>query len=460
MRQVLWSKEELEDALNYQNINDFSPITGASIDTRTMKKGDMFFALSGENFNGNEFIDIAFQKGASLCFSDDIEKVNLGNRDQVVKVNDVSKTLDILAKYRRKSMSGKVIGITGSVGKTSTREMLRLALSSCGKTFASTRNFNNHYGLPVSLINCPKDVDFCILELGMSNKGEILNLTKIAKPNISIITNIHPVHLEFFDSTLDIAYAKSEVFENMQQSGFVILNRESLHFNVQLNQAKKFGLEIYTFGRDDKATCYINDIICEKNIKRVKIKCFNKNFEQDFDNSVGEHLIYNSLAIFICTSVLNVDLTEMQKALINFKPQSGRGEVINLSKHIKLIDESYNSSPEALSAAIKNAAFIKQNNERVLAILGDMKELGVKEKDFHKDISIDGIDKLFCVGKLMKNLYDNSNEEVKGVHQNNSDEMSKIINDYIEENDIILVKGSLSMQMKLIVDSIKNKWAK
>lgn len=460
MKQVLWSKKELEDALNYQDINYFSDVIGASIDTRTIEKGDMFFALSGENFNGNEFIDIAFQKGASLCFSDDIEKVSQANRNKVIKVNEVAKALNTLAKYRRQSMNGKVIGITGSVGKTSTKEMLKLALSYCGQTFASTKNFNNHYGLPLSLINCPKDVDFCILELGMSNKGEILNLTKIAKPNISIITNIHPVHLEFFASTEDIAYAKSEIFENMQQPGFAILNKESVHFNVQLNQAKKFGLEIFTFGKDAKSNCYINDIIDDKNVKRVKMKCLNQDFEQNFDRSVGDHLIYNSLAIFICASVLNVDLTEIQKALINFKPQSGRGELINLSKCIKLVDESYNASPEALSSAIKNVVSFRKNNERVLVILGDMKELGVKEVEFHKNINIDGIDKVFCVGKLMKNLYDNSAEEVKGVYKENSNEMSKIINDYIKENDIILVKGSLSMQMKLIVDSIKNKWIK
>ena len=460
MKNVLWSKKELEDALNYKEINYFSDVTGASIDTRTIKKGDMFFALSGENFNGNEFIDIAFQKGASLCFTDDIEKVSLANRNKVIRVDEVVKVLNILAKYRRQSINGKVIGITGSVGKTSTKEMLKIALSNCGKTFASTKNFNNHYGLPLSIINCPRDVDFCVLELGMSNKGEILNLTKIAKPNISIITNIHPVHLEFFASTEDIAYAKSEIFENMQQPRFAILNEESLHFNVQLNQAKKFGLEIFTFGKFAESNCYIKDIIDDKGVKKVKIRCFNQDFEQNFDKSVGDHLIYNSLAIFICASVLNVDLTKVQNALINFKPQSGRGELIELSGHIKLIDESYNSSPEALTSAIKNAVSFRKSNIRVLAILGDMKELGAKEVEFHKNVNIDGIDKVFCVGKLMKNLYDNAAKEVKGAYEENSEEMSKIINDYIKENDIILVKGSLSMQMKSIVDSIKNKWTK
>jgi UDP-N-acetylmuramoyl-tripeptide--D-alanyl-D-alanine ligase len=460
MKKVLWSKKELEDALNYKDINYFSDVTGASIDTRTIKKGDMFFALSGENFNGNEFIDIAFQKGASLCFTDDIEKVSQANRNKVIRVDEVAKVLNTLAKYRRQSINGKVIGITGSVGKTSTKEMLKIALSNCGKTFASTKNFNNHYGLPLSIINCPRDVDFCVLELGMSNKGEILNLTKIAKPNISIITNIHPVHLEFFASTEDIAYAKSEIFENMQQPRFAILNEKSLHFNVQFNQAKKFGLEIFTFGKFAESNCYIKDIIDDKGIKRVKIRYFNQDFEQSFDKSVGDHLIYNSLAIFICESVLNVDLTKVQNALINFKPQSGRGELIELSGHIKLIDESYNSSPEALTSAIKNAVSFRQSNIRVLAILGDMKELGAKEAEFHKNINIDGIDKVFCVGKLMKNLYDNAAIEVKGAYEENSEEMSKIINDYIKENDIILVKGSLSMQMKSIVDSIKNKWTK
>ncbi len=460
MKKILWDINEINTALNWTAESEFiTSITGVSIDSRTIEEGDMFFALSGENFNGNDFIDDAIQKGASVCISDDIKKVNSSNIKKVIQVDNVFDALNLLAIYRRKSLKGLVIGITGSLGKTSTKEMFKLALSSCGKTFATKKNLNNHYGLPLSLVSCPKDTDFCILELGMSAKGEIANLTKIAKPSIAIITNIHPVHLEFFDSTKEIASAKSEIFENMAQPSFGILNRNSNYFDVQYNQAEKYKVKIHTFGKDTQADCYIKSIVKhDKTHKTAYINCYNKNYEQKFNANVGEHLIFNSLAIFICAISLNLNLNFIQKALENFKPQSGRGEVIDLNNNIKLVDESYNSSPEAIVSALQNLKSLKTDNSRIIAILGDMKELGEKEVDFHKNIQLDEVDKIFCVGKLIKNLYQSSNQNIRGEYTENSTQMAKIITDYIREDDIILVKGSFSMNMKLIVDKIKNEF--
>ncbi|MFK7761565.1 MAG: UDP-N-acetylmuramoyl-tripeptide--D-alanyl-D-alanine ligase [Candidatus Midichloriaceae bacterium] len=459
MKKILWDINEINIALNW-TVEDkcVTSITGVSIDSRTIEEGDMFFALSGENFNGNDFIDDAIQKGASVCISDDIKKVNSSNVKKVIQVDNVLNALNSLAIYRRKSLKGKVIGITGSLGKTSTKEMFKLALSSCGETFVTKKNLNNHYGLPLSLISCPKDVDFCILELGMSAKGEIANLTKIAKPNIAVITNIYPVHLEFFDSTEEIAYAKSEIFENMAQPSFGILNNNSNHFDAQNNQAKKYKVKIHTFGKDAQANCYIKSIDKHDKIhKTAHINCYNKNYEQKFDVNVGEHLIFNSLTIFICAISLNLNLNFIQKSLENFKPQSGRGEVIDLKNNIKLVDESYNSSPEAIVSALQNLKSLKVDSSRIIVILGDMKELGENEIDFHKNIELDGVDKIFCIGKLMENLYKHSNQKIRGAYTENSIQMVKIITDYIREDDIILVKGSFSMNMKLIVDKIKNE---
>ena len=459
MKKILWDINEIGKVLNWTAKTEFiAPITGVSIDSRTIEEDDIFFALSGENFNGNDFIDDAIEKGASVCISDDIKKVNSSNVKKVIQVENVLNALNSLAIYRRKSLKGMVIGITGSLGKTSTKEMFKLVLSSCGKTFATKKNLNNHYGLPLSLISCPKDVDFCILELGMSAKGEIANLTKIAKPNIAIITNIHPVHLEFFGSTEEIACAKSEIFENMAQPSFGILNSNSNHFDVQNNQAKKYGVKIHTFGKDAQANCYIKSIDKHDKIHKIAhINCCNKNYEQKFNVNVGEHLIFNSLAIFICAISLNLNLNFIQKSLENFKPQSGRGEVIDLKNNIKLVDESYNSSPEAVASALQNLKSLKTDSSRIIAIFGDMKELGEKEIYFHKNIELDGVDKIFCVGKLIKNLYKYSNQNIRGAYTENSTQMAEIITDYIREDDIILVKGSFSMNMKLIVDKIKNE---
>ena len=455
----MWSIKEIKEVLNNQNINDAIAITGASIDTRTIREGDMFFALSGNNFDGNEFVDIAFQKGASLCFSDNVDKVSIANQRKVIVVHKVAKILVDFAIYRRRLISGIVIGITGSTGKTSTKTMLELSLSHAGKVYASTNNFNNHYGLPLSLINCPKDIDFCILELGMKKKGEILYLASISKPNISIITNIYPVHLGFFTSYQDIAYAKSEIFFNMQEYDFAILNRGSFYFNIQYHQAKHCGLEVLTFGQDSDASCYIKKIIKDNFFKKVAIRIFHQSFEQRFDINIGDHLIYNALSIFICIHVLNIKPVAITKILSHFHPQIGRGVVTILSKSIKLIDESYNSNPMALMAAIKNALSIQQEKKgRILAVLGDMRELGDQAIQFHKDINLSCVDKIFCVGPLMKYLYDNSPVLIRGIHTNTANEMSKIINGYIQDNDIILVKGSLSIQMRLIIYAIKYQY--
>ncbi len=460
MKQILWNKSELSHAL--QRALDhkfFTNITGVSIDSRSIIEGDMFFALSGNNYNGNNFIDEALQKGASICFSDDITKVKLFNIKRVIDVKNVLKTLNFLARYRRNALKATLIAITGSLGKTSTKEMFKLALSSNGKTFANDKNLNNHYGMPLSLVKCPKNIEFCILELGMSAKGEIANLVDIAKPDVVIITNIYPVHLAFFRSIKEISYAKSEIFKNVNDQGFAILNNESNYFEVQMKEAQQYSVQTFTFSTNNDANCYIKKIeINDDKYKSVKIQCFDVEFNQKFHFIVGEYLIANSLPLFICVHVLKLNLTLVQKSLETFKPKLGRGEVINLKK-IKLIDDSYNSSPDAVRLAIKNAKSFKFENSRLLAILGDMKELGDCEVDFHKNVQLDGIDKIFCVGKLMKNLFNQTNNNIRGVYTNDSIEMAKIITDYIIENDIILIKGSCSMNMKLIVDQIKSKFS-
>lgn len=458
MKRILWNKKELSHALGCCiNYTSLAGITGISIDSRTINKGDMFFALVGNNFNGNDFIDEAIQKGASICFSDNLKNVTVSNIQNVIKVDSIPNTLNRLAKYRRNTLKGRLIAITGSIGKTSTKEMFKSAFSLSKQTFANIKNFNNHYGVPISLIQCPKDVDFCILELGMSAKGEIAHLTNIVKPDIVVITNIHPVHLESFQSIRDIAYAKSEIFKNTNNQGIAILNNKSRYLDVQISEAQKYNMRIFTFG-NNKADCYIKSIkkISDK-IKNIKIKCFDRDIEQHFQSVVGEHFLYNSLALFICAHICHYNLKLLYEPLKKFEPHSGRGKVIKL-RGIILIDESYNSNPEALKTAIRNLKSFKFDGSRLLAIIGDMNELGEKSVNFHKKVKLDGIHKVFCVGNLMKNLYNKMNNSIKGLYTNKAIDMANVITHYITKNDIILVKGSSSMNMKIIVDCIKNKF--
>jgi UDP-N-acetylmuramoyl-tripeptide--D-alanyl-D-alanine ligase len=457
MKQILWTEHELSTALNIKITKKLCNITGVSIDTRSIEKGDMFLAIKGSNFNGNHFVDEAIEKGASLCIATNDSNVAKNNK-KVVLVNDIGQALNNLAIYRRKSISGKVIAITGSVGKTSTKEMLKLALSNCGKTFASTKNLNNHYGLPLSLIQTPVNTEFCVLELGMSVAGEIKSLSKIAQPNIAIITNIQPVHLKSFTSITEIAYAKAEIFENIKENGIAIINAENIYAPILRKQASKYGVQTLTFG-NLQSNCYIVNMKHLSNGNTlVNINCSGEHIQQKFNKDIGEHLIYNSLAVFVCLNELNLKVA--QKALKNFKPCSGRGAIINLSKGVTLIDESYNSSPSAVAASIKNLISRKKNKSPTIAILGDMNELGEEEVEFHKNINIDGVDKVFCIGKLMKNLYDMLPEDTKGAHTKTAEEMSKIINEHISDDNTILIKGSNSMNMTVIVDKIKKAFEK
>jgi UDP-N-acetylmuramoyl-tripeptide--D-alanyl-D-alanine ligase len=458
MKQILWNKQEIAESLGQNIEQDLDHITGVSIDTRSIEKGDMFFAIRGENFNGNNFANEAIEKGASLCIVDEIVTVKESNKHKVILVKSVMEALNNLASYRRNSLKGKVIGITGSVGKTSTKEMLKLALSSVGKTYATAKSFNNHYGTPFSLVQTPLDTDFCILELGMNHAGEIRYLSEMARPDIAIVVNIHPTHLEFFNSVEEIAYAKAEIFENVKASGFGIINADNAHYAILHEQAAKFGVKTLAFGNAVNSDCQIIDIEqLENGDKMTHIHCMDKNIQQKFNKDVGEHLIQNSLAIFICLTLLNVDMASPQKALEQFVPFLGRGQILNLSNNITLIDESYNSSPAALLASINNAVLRKKNESRVVAILGDMKELGKEEVDFHKSVNLEGVDKIFCVGSLMKHLYDGANAKLQGACTNNSEEMANIISKHLQNNDIILVKGSYSMNMKLIVERIKKE---
>ncbi len=458
-KQILWNKAELADALKQKIDQDLGNITGASIDTRTIETGDIFLALKGNNFDGNAFSDEAIEKGASLCIVDEIDKIKENNRNKIILVENVADALNSLAKYRRNSLKGKVICITGSLGKTTTKEMLRSTLSACGKTHASSRNLNNHYGLPLSLIRTPVDTEFCILELGMSSVGEIRSLSKIAQPNIAIITNVEAVHLEFFNSITEIAYAKAEVFENMKLPSFGIINISHIHSDILRQQADKNGVQIIAVGNNIQADCYIVKTERLANGDQlVDINCLGKNIQQKFSKDIGKHLINNSLAVFACVSLLNANLTVTQKALEKFMPFTGRGEITKLSHNITLIDESYNASPVAVAASIKNLTSRKKENSRAIAILGDMKELGKKEIRFHQSINLEGVDKIFCVGSLMKQLYDKACHSVKGAFTKNAEEMADIIANYIQNSDTILIKGSFSMNMKLIVEKIKKEF--
>lgn len=458
IQDILWNKELLQSALNINIPFDFHA-SGISIDTRAISKGNIFIAIKGENFNGNNFCEEALSKGAVSCITDDLKIYEKHRNKNLIKVDDTLVAMQKLAKFRRKQLFGNIIGITGSVGKTSTKEMMSLAFQANGKTFCNKGNFNNHIGLPISLCNTPLDTQHGIYELGMSSSGEISELTKILSPKIAIITNVQPVHLEFFSSVTDIALAKAEIFQGVDNDGYAILNQDNEFIDLLIDQASKLNVNYITVGTSSNSKVKLINIQNQHHHKIVNIECLGKKYQYKFTSTTPDHLIFNSLFIAASLSLSNVDVEKGLNNLINFHPYQGRGELLKLKNNITVIDESYNASPPAVQAAIKNLSHYKNKHNRTIAILGDMKELGQNSKTFHEelaDILINyKIDKVICIGKLMKNLFLKLPKNIKTLYSENAEEVGNELIEIFNKNDVIMIKGSLSMNMKHIVDEIK-----
>jgi UDP-N-acetylmuramoyl-tripeptide--D-alanyl-D-alanine ligase len=458
MNRPLWLAQEISEVIGTPIANTINA-TGVSIDSRLVKPGDIFFGLQGET-NGGQYSLDALQKGAVFCIVDQLP-ANASQLvdNKIILVDDAYEILLKFARFSRQRMQGKIIAVTGSVGKTSTKAMLNLAFSAQGETFVSQGNFNNHFGLPLCLSQMPSSTEYGVFELGMNAAGEIRWLTELAQPHVSIITTVDAVHLEAFSSVSGIAEAKSEIFEHTKQDGFAILNADNPYYPICQNKAQQYGLQIYTASlNSQQASVFLHSARANNNSLEIVASCFGKIVNYSIETT-SEHYIINSLLTLAAVYAAGAELECAALNLSNFSPLQGRGQVISIAeRNIILIDESYNASPIAVKAALHSTK--NHKNRRKIAILGDMKELGKAEEDLHislcDDIILNEIDKVFTVGKLMQRLYEKLPNELKGAHADTAQEMSLKIKDYTQDNDVILVKGSYSMQMKKVVDAIIN----
>lgn len=449
----LYESHELSSLLN-KNVSQTSNACAISIDTRTLKAGDIFFALPGQNYQGSDFCSDALAKGAVFCITD---KVNpkLEDDERIIIVQDVFSVLERFAQIARERMQGRLIGITGSVGKTSSKEMLKVCLSSQAETIASERSYNNHIGLPLSLASVPKNCDFAILEMGMNHPGELTLLSNLAKPDIAVITTIAAVHLEFFRSVEQIAYAKAEIFNGMN-GGYAVINRDNQYHSLLLRKALDAGLEVVDFGEDKDASTYLLDYKLMTGVSHIRASIMGE--EVGFEMPTpGKHNALNAIAALSVVKILGKDIKQAAKQLVSFTPVKGRGKVYTSSSGFKVIDESYNSSPIAVKAALENLASYRKG-ERLIAVLGDMKELGNGGARLHADLSSDiethGIDIVYTFGSLMRNLADALMEKSK--YHNDSDVYAMIekVKAEVKPGDVVLVKGSRGMRMEKIVESL------
>lgn len=461
MKKFLWDNEILKKACPAAKLYGTCHGNKICIDSREIEQDDIFVAFKGEAVDGHDYVSDALKRGASCAIVEHQPK-DLKSKDHLMIVANAKKTLKELSVFNRNRSTAKIIGITGSVGKTSTREALLLACSVDGKSYCSKKNFNNELGLPISLASMPLDTKYGIFELGMNQKGEIEQLTKILKPHLAIITKIAAAHIGFFNSLKNIALAKGEIFLGMKKNGIAILNGDDEYYSLLADLASKQGItNICRFGENPNNE---NRLI---KYKSGKIKANICGTEINYEiNAIGRHQALNTVAVLSAVNKLGIDLNTAATALLKFSNIEGRGQSLKLklgNKKILLIDDSYNANPTSIKAALDamKELSLEKNFRRKIAVLGDMVELGSFSKNSHKELAepfeASGINKLITVGPQMKYLFDLVTENKKLKHFFDYNDAIKNILNLIEDGDYILFKGSHGTKIYEIVKHLKKQ---
>ena len=454
-----WSNLLAKKVFKNNSLNDVN-YSGVSINTKNIKKNNLFFAIRGKKNDGHKFVKEAFKKGAIRSIVSTKKGQPFSNK--IIKVKNTFSSLNDLAKVTRDATSAQIIGITGSTGKTTLKNLIGFALKNYGKVYYSPHSYNNKFGVPLSLSNLKSNTEYGVFEIGMDKKGEINNLSKIVKPEIAIITNISEAHIKNFNTLKDIAKAKSEIIDNISKDGNVILNRDDKFFRFLSNKAKKRGIRVISFSSKQKANISLLESKMIKNYYRLKIIVKNKIFYFNTKYSTN-NFISNILACISVLSVLNLDLKSMKNKFANFSIPNGRGDikiVKKFQKKFKFIDESYNANPLSMSSAIQNMNYYKrEGNIKKLVFLGDMLELGKKSKKLHKKLSIiinkSDIDKVFVYGKHIKETFNLLSRNKKGKVFNNLKEAYDHFNKIVHNNDLLMVKGSNATGLNQFSKNIK-----
>ena len=445
----------INDILNNINIKDSyifdnSILNKYSKDTRTINNNDVFLAIKGDNFDGNSFIIDAFNKGASLVICDNpskevIKYVNDNNKNMIV-VEDTIKGLQELAIYKRSLYHKPVIAVTGSAGKTSTKDIIYSVLNTKYNVLKTPGNLNNHIGLPLTILSL-KDEDILLVEMGMNHFGEISLLSNIAKPTIAIITNIGTAHIGNLGSKENILKAKLEILDGLSSDGkFIINNDDQLLTTIKDNYDN-----IYTYGINNDSYIKANDITLNEDTASFKVDDYEYKL-----NVSGEHYIYNALCAITVGKLFNIDNDSISKGLLDFNKSANRMDIIKANGYT-LIDDSYNANYDAMVYALK---YLNNLSGRKIAVLGTMLELGDFSKDIHynlgQEINNLNIDIVLTVGDDAKYI----NEGIKdslNIHFNSNKEVIDYLKDNLKDNDFVLIKASHSLNFKEIVEELKKE---
>jgi len=436
----LWCSKKISEALSVEIDFEFQ-CEGVSIDSRNIQKGDLFVAIKGDNFDGNKYADQAIENGAVAAIISD-EKY--ASKNSIFFEEGGIYALERLAYHRRKNSSAKVIAITGSVGKTTVKELLAEIFKDYYKIHKTEGNYNNHIGLPLTLARMAEDTKIAILEMGMSGKGEISHLSRVARPDIGLITNIGTAHIEFFDSQEGIAHAKSEIFDWLKVDGVAVIPADSQFFPILEEAAENNGVtNILTFGKK------VNNPVRIPGAK-ISAHIITERYEFLEETSL-EFNLSNILAVLTIAAEIGVDVDGAIESISNFENIEGRGNKFKLKTGANIVNDSYNASPESMHYALTKLS--NENNfTRKVAVLGEMLELGEQSKNFHTELqnNFDNIDLIYAVGDSFSDI----------KHQNfklypSIDELKSELFKQLTDGDIVLIKGSNGSKMWKLAKDLK-----
>jgi UDP-N-acetylmuramoyl-tripeptide--D-alanyl-D-alanine ligase len=457
----LWTSDAAAAATGGRAIGNWQ-VTGVSIDTRTIEPGDLFVALKDVR-DGHDFVAAALENGAGAALVSRIPE-GINENAPLLLVDDVLDALGDLGRAARARSSAKVVGVTGSVGKTSTKEMLRSVLAGQGRVHAAEKSYNNHWGVPLTLARMPADTEYAVIEIGMNHPGEIAPLAKLARPDVALITTITAAHLAAFDDVAGIAREKP--------GGVAVVNVDLDVSPVLREAAEKAGAKIVGFGENTDADFCMTDV--QLTDEATIIQAHRQNSDLLFKiMSPGRHLAKNALGALAVADALGCDMAVGAADIANWSPPAGRGtrerivmDIVDDHLMFDLIDDAYNANPASVAAALEVLAASQPTDGvgrvaggRRIAVLGDMLELGEEEATMHRDVAaldaMQNVDVVNCVGRLMQELYETLPSNQRGEWHETASEMAARARTLVDVGDVVLVKGSLGSKVSLVVDAIR-----
>jgi UDP-N-acetylmuramoyl-tripeptide--D-alanyl-D-alanine ligase len=464
MTDILWSRADFLAGTGGQPFGALANVTGISIDSRTLEPGEAYFAIRGEVHDGHDFVGAALERGAALAVVSASKFTSLPRGGRYVVVDDVLQALRRLGRAARVRTAARIVAVTGSVGKTSTKEALRAVLATQGRVHAAVGSFNNHWGVPLTLARMPADTQYGVFEIGMNHAGEIADLVPLVRPHVAIVTTIAPVHLEFFASTAKIAEAKAEIFLGLEPGGVAIVDGDVAETPILVAAAERAGASVVTFGTKPGLSSRLTALTLRPDGSDAVASILGRTLSFKL-GAPGRHVAANALAVLSAVAALGADVGRAAGKLAEVTQPKGRGAIAPIAVdggRATLIDESYNANPTSMRAAIALLGQVgATGGGRRLAALGDMLELGETAPALHAGLLPAlveaGVDKVFLAGPLMEHLWHDLPAALRGGYARSAAALEPIVVEALRPGDTLMVKGSKGSRISAVVAALADR---